>query len=63
VVGLLRAPSPPPRTKVVRAEEEYDEDKPCIYDLEVDGPEVTDIGLVDEDGLSIMRSPDPIGFL
>jgi hypothetical protein len=41
-----------------------DQDIPCIYDLEVDGPEDIDTGLVDEDGgSSIMRSPDPIGFL
>lgn len=64
MVRYLRRPQQPRR--LIRAEEDeeaYDQDKPCIYELEVDGPAATDTGLVDEEGSSIMRSPDPIGFL
>lgn len=58
---------PQPRLSRIRAEEEADDDyakdRPCVYDLEVEGPKPQDTGIVDVDGVPIMWLPDPIGFL
>lgn len=40
----------------------YYEDDPLLPNLSIDGPQLTDTGLLDKDGNVIYRTPPPIGF-
>ncbi len=50
-------------TKRPRADDEYWEPmSPLLTSIEVCDHEATDTGLLDADGSSIFRAPNPIGF-
>lgn len=51
-------------TKRPRADDEYWEPmSPLLTSIEVCDHEATDTGLLDADGSSIFRAPNPIGFI